>query len=203
MEQAEKQMRLDQLALSWGGCVSCELSRSRQCVVFHRGNPNAAIAIVGDAPGRAEEARGVPFAGQAGKVIDALLIEAKVSFADVCFLNMIGCRTPGGRAPQRNELKACEPRTLDMLRTIDPAVVLMVGLVAARGLSEVTSIGPWRGTPVTVSLGACKTTRGVVTYHPAFLANATDSTKVHRQMLSDVKVARAIASQSRTLEEVL
>lgn len=183
--------------------MSCALSTSRARVVFHRGNPNAAIAVVGDAPGRSEESRGLPFVGQAGRVIDALLIDAKISFGDVCFLTMVGCRTPGGRAPRREELGACRPRTLDMLRTIDPAVVVMVGLTAARALSEVTSIGPWRGAPVTVSLGAGRTVRGVATYHPAFLQNATDATKVHRQMLSDFNVARALAAEIRTLQDAL
>jgi uracil-DNA glycosylase family 4 len=113
----------------------------------------------------------------------------------VCFVNMVGCRTPLGQSPRREELAACLPRTLEMLRTIDPAVVLMLGLTAA-SLASVTSIGPWRGMPVEVSLGKQRSCRGVVTYHPSFLLQ-TNSARVRRHMLSDIKVARAIARKDR------
>jgi DNA polymerase len=197
IDAAAKGRRLEQLALSWRSCTDCALSGSRQRVVFYRGNPSASIAIVGEAPGHEEDVRGIPFVGPAGKVIDGLLREAKVSFDDVCFVNMVGCRPPGNRAPKRAELVACEPRTLDMLRTVDPAVVLMLGLTAAK-LAGVTSIGPWRGMPVRVELGKQRSCRGVVTYHPSFLLRQGNSARVRRHMLSDIKVARAIARKDRS-----
>lgn len=192
-----KRRRLEQLALSWRSCTDCALSRSRERVVFYRGNPNASLAIVGEAPGHEEDVRGVPFVGPAGKVIDSLLLDAKVSFDDVCFVNMVGCRPPANRAPKRDELAACAPRTLDMIRTIDPAAVLMLGLTAAK-LASVTSIGPWRGMPVQVELGKQRSCRGVVTYHPSFLLRQGNSARIRRHMLSDIKVVRAIARKDRT-----
>lgn len=191
-----KKRRLEQLALSWRSCVDCALSRSRSRVVFYRGNPNARIAIVGDAPGHEEDVRGVPFVGPAGKVIDSLLLEAKVPFDDVCFLNVTGCRTPANRAPKREEIDACAPRTIDMLRTIDPMAILMLGLTAAKKLAGVTSIGPWRGMPVQVELGNL-TCRGVVTYHPSFLLRQGNSARIRRHMISDIKVACALAHASK------
>jgi len=192
-----KRKRLEQLSLSWRSCTDCALSHSRSRVVFYRGNPDARMAIVGDAPGREEDVRGVPFVGPAGKLLDGLLVEAKVSFDDVCFVNMVGCRAPAGRMPKRDELAACRPRTLDMLRTVNPVVVLMLGLTAAAKLAGVTSIGPWRGMPVAVELGLQRSCRGVVTYHPSFLLRQSNSPKVRRCMLSDIRVARAISRKDR------
>lgn len=193
----DQRVRLEQLALSWRSCTDCELSRARQRVVFYRGNPDASLAIVGEAPGHDEDFRGVPFVGPAGKVIDGLLVEAKVSFDEVVFLNMVGCRPPNNRAPKRAELDACRARTLGMLNVIDPDCVLMLGLTAAR-LAGVTSIGPWRGRAVDVDLGKIGVrfrgrSRGVVTYHPSFLLRQGNSPKIRGHMLHDIKLARAIA----------
>ncbi len=195
--EVAKRRHLEQLALSWRSCSDCALSRSRQRVVFYRGNPNALIAIVGEAPGAEEDVRGAPFVGPAGRVINGLLLEAKVSFDDVCFLNMVGCRPPANRVPRREELLACEPRTLDMLRTVNPSVVLMLGRTAAK-LASIPAIGPWRGMPVQVELGKQRSCRGVVTYHPSFLLREGNSAKIRRQMLSDIKVARAIGRKDAT-----
>lgn len=193
-----KRRRLEQLSLSWRSCVDCELSRARSRVVFYRGEPDALIAIVGEAPGHDEDLRGLPFVGAAGKALDGLLLEAKVPFSEVCFVNMVGCRPPQNRAPKREELVACSSRTLDMLRTIDPACVLLLGLTAAK-LAGVTSIGPWRGQPVRVELGRQRSSRGVVTYHPSFLLRQGNSAKIRRRMVSDIRVARAIARARKDL----
>lgn len=194
--------RLDQLSLSWRSCTDCALSRTRSRVVSYRGNPDASIVLVGEAPGQEEDTRGVPFVGPAGRVINGLLLEAKVSFDGVAFVNMVGCRPPANRKPAREELVACEPRTLDMIRTIDPVVVIMLGLTAAK-LASVPSIGPWRGMPVRVELGRGRSCRGVVTYHPSYLLRQGNDPRIRRRMLSDIKVARAIARRDGTDRDIL
>jgi uracil-DNA glycosylase family 4 len=194
--------RLEQLAMPWVGCVDCALCHSRSRVVFYRGNASATIAIVGDAPGREEDVRGLPSIGPAGKLLDEILLEAKVSFDDVCYLNMVGCRPPSDRAPKHEELVACEPRTLAMLRVINPAVVIMLGIAAAK-LASVTSIGPWRGMPIRINLGFEGTCRGIVTHHPAFVLRHPDMPNLRRQMLSDIKVARSLASTAQRSERDL
>lgn len=189
--------RLEVVSLSWRSCTDCALSRSRSHVVSYRGEPNASIVLVGEAPGQEEDSRGVPFVGPAGRVINSLLHEAKVSFGDVAFVNMVGCRPPANRKPLREELIACEPRTLDMIRTMNPVVVIMLGLTAAK-LAVVPSIGPWRGKPVRVELGRQRSCRGVVTYHPSYLMRQGNDPRIRRRMLSDIKVARAIARRDGT-----
>jgi DNA polymerase len=201
----DAQRQLAQLALSWAGCTSCGLCTMRSRVVFHRGNPSGSIAIVGDAPGREEDARGLPFVGPAGKLLDEMLAAAKVSFDDVCYLNLIGCRTPYDRAPNREEIGPCLARTLGMLRAIDPAVVIMLGLTAANTLAHVTSVGPWRGMPVEVELDRGRSCRGIVTYHPRFLLQHSGHrlAALRRNMLSDLKVARALASTRKDSRDLL
>ena len=184
--------RLEQLSLAWRSCVDCALARSRQHVVSYRGSPTAPIALVGEAPGQEEDLRGVPFVGPSGRVVNDLLLEAKVSFDDVFFVNMVGCRPPADRAPSHEELLACESRALDMLRTVEPIALIMFGVAAAK-LAAVTSIGPWRGKPLRVELGNGRSCRGVVTYHPSFLIRQGGDQRFRRRMLSDIKVARAIA----------
>lgn len=194
-ERANRQ--LAQLALSWRSCVDCALARSRSQVVFYRGNPNASLAIVGEAPGHDEDLRGQPFVGSSGRIMDSLLTEAKVAFDDVCFLNMVGCRPPNNRVPYAAELDACKPRTRGMLNAIDPDCILMLGLTAAKNLAGVTSIGPWRGRAVDVDLGRHGRergrARGVVTYHPSFLLRQGNSAKVRAHMVHDIRIASALA----------
>lgn len=197
MTDERKARHLEQLALSWRSCVDCALSRSRQRVVFYRGSVSASIVLVGEAPGAEEDERGVPFVGPSGRAINGLLLEAKVPFDDVCFVNMVGCRPPSNRKPAREELLACSPRTLDMIRAIEPRVLIMLGLTAAK-LAAVPAIGPWRGQPVRVELGKGLSCRGIVTYHPSYLLREGNAPKIHRRMLSDIKVARAIARRDGT-----
>lgn len=188
-----KGKRLEQLALSWRSCTDCALARSRTLVVFHRGNPDARIAIIGDAPGQEEDSRGIPFVGVVGKVLDSLLSEAKVAFDDVCYLNMVGCRAPAYRAPLAPELVACSPRTVAMIRAVDPVVLLLLGRTAA-SLAKVTSIGPWRGMPTSAEVGG-KRYRAVVSYHPSFLIREHGDLKIRQQMVFDIKVAHAISQE--------
>lgn len=196
-------VRLDQLALSWRSCTDCALAHGRSRVVFYRGNPDAPICIVGAAPTRDDDARGEPLMGSVGKLLDELLDAAKVSSEEVFMMHMLGCRTPQDRAPRMPELRACAPRTLAMLTAVNPGAVLMLGITAAK-LAGVTSVGPWRGMPVDVKLNA-RTLRGVVTYRPEFVldaqaqGNRMTALSLRSMMVSDIKVARSLASARRVL----
>lgn len=187
-----KTRRLEQLVQGWKSCTDCSLAIGRTKVVFYRGNPEARLLIIGEAPGADEDSRGKPFVGRAGHALDDLLIKAGLNPAeDVFVMNRIGCRPPGNRVPKTNELKACSPRTDYMIKTVDPGVILLLGLTAAK-LAGVTSVGPWRGQPVEVELNG-SVYRAVVTYHPSFLLRQGNSSKLARRMISDIKVARAIS----------
>src|SRR5579872_2939208 len=90
------------------GCVRCPLHQTRTQVVFGAGNADAELMFVGEAPGANEDRLGLPFVGQAGKLLDKLLGEIGLERKDVFIANTLKCRPPDNRDPQPNEIAACE-----------------------------------------------------------------------------------------------
>ena len=125
----------DSLAAECGACRRCGLAATRQQVVVGRGNPNARLLLVGEAPGAEEEACGQPFVGRSGRLLEAMLAAAGLSSErDLYIANVIKCRPPGNRKPSRTEIEACRPwleRQIDLVR---PQLVLLVGATALEAL---------------------------------------------------------------------
>src|SRR6266496_6165748 len=130
--------RLDELeayAQSVAGCTRCRLSQGRTQVVFGSGNPRADLLFVGEAPGFHEDKQGLPFVGQAGKLLEKLLAGIGLSRADVYIANVLMCRPPGNRDPQLDEIEACESHLFRKLELIEPMVVATLGNFATKLLS--------------------------------------------------------------------
>ena len=119
----------------WSGCTRCALSAGRTQVVFGSGNPDADLMFVGEAPGFHEDQQGVPFVGQAGKLLERLLNGIGLSRADVYIANVLKCRPPGNRDPQPDEIEACEPHLFRQIELIQPTVVATLGNFATKLLS--------------------------------------------------------------------
>jgi uracil-DNA glycosylase len=129
---------LDQLqayADEVAGCTRCRLAQGRTQVVFGSGNPHADLMFVGEAPGFHEDKQGVPFVGQAGKLLDKLLAGIGMSRQDVFVANVLKCRPPGNRDPQPDEIEACERHLFHQIELIEPAVVATLGNFATKLLS--------------------------------------------------------------------
>src|ERR1700736_5853629 len=90
------------------GCVRCPLHQTRTTVVFGAGNADADLMFVGEGPGANEDRMGLPFVGQAGQLLDKLLVEIGMERTDVFVANTIKCRPPDNRDPHPNEIEACE-----------------------------------------------------------------------------------------------
>src|SRR5436853_6931013 len=88
-------------------CQRCPLAETRTNVVFGAGNADADLMFVGEAPGANEDRMGLPFVGQAGKLLDKLLGEIGLERADVFVINTLKCRPPDNRDPHPNEIEAC------------------------------------------------------------------------------------------------
>ena len=116
-------------------CTRCRLAQGRTQVVFGAGNPHADLMFVGEAPGFHEDKQGVPFVGQAGKVLAALLEGIGLSRADVYIANTIKCRPPGNRDPQPDEIEACEPHLFRQIELIAPKLIATLGNHATKTLS--------------------------------------------------------------------
>ena len=112
-------------------CRACDLATTRQQVVVGRGNPNARLMLIGEAPGAREDATGQPFVGRSGQALDRLLVEVGLQpQSDLYICNAVKCRPPGNRRPRRQELEACRPWLDQQLALIDPAVVVLAGATA-------------------------------------------------------------------------
>lgn len=117
----------------YANCAGCHLSNRRTRVSFIKGNPLAACAFFGEGPGRTEDAQGVPFVGESGRLEDKLCLEQGIDpLTDLCWFNLVGCRPCDTRwAPNRPpscvERFACSERTLMLLRAIRPRVVVCLG----------------------------------------------------------------------------
>src|SRR6266496_4036259 len=130
--------RLDELeayAQSVAGCTRCRLSQGRTQVVFGSGNPKADLMFVGEAPGFHEDKQGVPFVGQAGKLLERLLAGIGLQRSDVYVANVLKCRPPGNRDPQPDEIESCESHLFRQIELIEPKVIATLGNFATKLLS--------------------------------------------------------------------
>lgn len=119
-----------------GECTRCPLHKSRTRVVFGDGNEQARLLFVGEAPGRAEDAQGLPFVGPAGRLLDQLLSDIGLERRDVYITNVVKCRPPGNRDPLPNEMNTCNPFLQSQIELIRPKIVCALGRVAAGVMLE-------------------------------------------------------------------
>jgi DNA polymerase len=126
---------LSAYAASVAGCTRCRLSQGRTQVVFGSGNPQADLMFVGEAPGFHEDKQGLPFVGQAGKLLERLLAGIGLTRQDVYIANTLKCRPPGNRDPQPDEIESCEPHLFRQIELIEPKVVATLGNFATKLLS--------------------------------------------------------------------
>jgi DNA polymerase len=145
-------------------CTRCpELVASRIQVVPGVRPSGARLALVGEAPGAAEDEAGLPFVGRSGQWIDAALNDAGLDRAEVAVVNVLKCRPPANRKPRRAEVASCRPWLDEQLAMIDPALVVALGGSAAEWFFGPSArIGALRGTPHEVD-----GRRVLVTYHPS------------------------------------
>ena len=117
------------------GCTRCRLAQTRTQVVFGAGDPHADLMFVGEAPGFHEDKQGLPFVGQAGKLLDQLLAGIGLDRSQVYVANVLKCRPPGNRDPQPDEIEACEPHLFRQIELIRPKLVATLGNFATKLLS--------------------------------------------------------------------
>jgi len=112
-------------------CMRCELGTTRNKFVFGAGDPNADLLIIGEAPGRDEDAQGEPFVGRSGKLLTTILESIQLSRDDVFIANILKCRPPNNRRPSTSEVDTCEVYLHKQIELINPKYILALGLTAA------------------------------------------------------------------------
>ncbi len=122
-------------AAETAGCVRCPLAETRTRVVFGSGHPDAELMLVGEAPGFHDDQGGVPFAGQAGELLERLLAGIGLDRGEVYLANVLKCRPPQNRDPLETEIAACEPHLFRQIELVRPRVVATLGNFATKLLS--------------------------------------------------------------------
>jgi uracil-DNA glycosylase len=149
-----------------GDCTRCRLhQQGRKQIVFGVGNPRADLMFIGEAPGADEDQQGEPFVGRAGQLLNNMIKAMGVQREQVYIANIIKCRPPGNRTPERDECETCSPFLMRQIAVVHPKVIVALGAVAAKTLLAVNA-------PMSELRGRWFDFRGTklaVTYHPAFL----------------------------------
>lgn len=161
----EKPRTLEALREQLTACERCHLCEGRNRVVFGVGNPEADLVFVGDTPGREEDVQGEPFVGEAGKLLDRILVAMGLERSQVYICNVIKCRPPKNRDPLTDEIATCEPFLVRQLELIKPRMIVSLGKFSAQTLlqseEDISRLrGKWhsyQGIPL------------MPTYHPAYL----------------------------------
>jgi len=148
-----------------GECTRCKLHKGRNKIVFGDGNPRAELVFVGEGPGADEDAQGLPFVGRAGKLLTQMIEAMGLQRKDVYICNVVKCRPPENRAPEKDEVQTCSPFLLRQLDAIAPKVIVCLGSVAAQTLLETNrGISHFRGEWLEF-----RGRKLMATYHPAYL----------------------------------
>jgi uracil-DNA glycosylase family 4 len=149
------------------GCTRCPLHQTRTTVVFGSGNADADLMFVGEAPGANEDKQGLPFVGQAGKLLDKLLAEIGLDRSQVFVVNTVKCRPPNNRDPHPNEIEACNEYLRRQVELIEPTVICTLGNFSTKLLrNDTTGISRLHGQAEIRILGA-RAIRLYPLYHPA------------------------------------
>jgi uracil-DNA glycosylase len=160
-----KNAELDSIREDIGDCTRCRLSKGRKQIVFGVGNVDADIMFVGEGPGADEDEQGEPFVGRAGQLLNNMITAMGIKREDVYIANVVKCRPPGNRTPERDECDTCSPFLLKQIDTVKPKVIVALGAVAAKTLLGVNdSMANLRG-----QIYDFRNTKLAVTYHPAYL----------------------------------
>src|SRR5215216_6073442 len=163
--------RREELKAVWRQAQACtlcpQLAATRQTVVFGSGNADADLMFAGEAPGANEDKQGLPFVGQAGRLLDTLLSEIGLTRADVFVVNTLKCRPPGNRDPLPQEIDACQDYLFRQLELIEPRVVCTLGNFATKLLrGDPTGITRLHGRDEVRAIGS-RAVRLYPLFHPA------------------------------------
>jgi uracil-DNA glycosylase family 4 len=156
-------------------CQRCKLAKlGRKQIVFGTGDPHAELMFIGEGPGADEDAQGLPFVGRAGQLLNNMIGAMGLKREQVYIANIVKCRPPGNRTPERDECDTCSPFLMRQINVIRPKVIVALGATAAKNLLGMNdSMASMRGRFYDFSPpsegGEPFESKLAVTYHPAFL----------------------------------
>lgn len=182
----DKEKLLSEIAREVIICQKCELAKTRIKAVPGYGNLNAEIMFIGEAPGRNEDEQGLPFVGQAGKILDKALFENGLRREDCFIANVAKCRPPENRVPTPEEVNCCFPYLTLQIKIIEPKCIILLGATALKYFmsEEKPSISSLRGKKIVI-----KGRIFVPTYHPAACLR---NYKYYETIVKDIAFAKSL-----------
>jgi uracil-DNA glycosylase len=156
---------LERIRQDLGECTRCKLHKARTNIVFGTGNRKAELVFVGEGPGHDEDVQGEPFVGRAGRLLTQMIEAMGLERQDVYICNVVKCRPPENRLPEKDEITTCSPFLVRQLAAIQPKVICCLGACAAQTLLETNQgISRFRG-----EWFDYRGAKLMATYHPAYL----------------------------------
>ena len=182
-------MEINELNARISTCTLCDLCKGRKNAVPGEGRVPAALMIIGEAPGKFEDAAGRPFIGMSGKFLTKYLEMAGIRREDVFITNAVKCRPPNNRKPKMEEIEVCRPYLVSQLSLVNPKLVLALGVSAASALGmSFSHLSEIRG-KVTDGMIGGKSVKIYVTFHPSFPMRFP---KARDTFLDDLKKAKEL-----------
>jgi uracil-DNA glycosylase len=180
-----------------GECTRCKLHKTRNNIVFGDGNPKAELVFVGEGPGHDEDVQGLPFVGRAGKLLTQMIEAMGLQRKDVYICNVVKCRPPENRLPEKDEITPCSPFLLRQIDAIAPKVIVCLGACATQTLLETTrGISNFRGQWLEF-----RGRKLMATYHPAYLLrNPSAKSEVWKDLQKVMAVLGLEAKKSKSAE---
>ena len=166
-----------------GDCDRCKLARGRKTIVFGEGNPHAELVFVGEGPGADEDEQGRPFVGRAGQLLNRMIQLIGMKREDVYICNVVKCRPPGNRTPEKDEIDTCSPFLYRQIEAIKPRLVCCLGAPAVR-----TVLGIKEGiTKIRGRFYDFGGSRALATVHPAYVLRNPREEKILREDFEKIR----------------
>ena len=124
----------EELEESIQNCQKCRLCENRKNIVFGEGNKNADIMLIGEGPGADEDIQGIPFVGKAGKLMNSAFEALEINRDDVYIANVVKCRPPNNRNPEKDEETACLDYLRNQVILVKPKIIVLLGNVALKAI---------------------------------------------------------------------
>jgi len=178
---------LDIVQAEVSACTKCGLHATRKNTVFSRGNPQAPLCIVGEAPGEEEDLQALPFVGRSGKLLDETI--AKLGLdpqKDIYVCNIIKCRPPGNRRPEESEVNSCIDYLDEQLKLVNPKVIVALGSTSIDSLMPANTLGI---TKIRGRLFKYGKTPLIPTYHPSYVLRNGGRGPVYDDFKKDLETA--------------
>ena len=156
---------LEKIRADLGDCTRCRLSKARHTIVYGVGNPHAELMFAGEGPGADEDAQGIPFVGRAGQLLTQMIEAMGLKREDVYIANVVKCRPPENRLPEKDEIATCSPFLIRQIDAIKPKVLVALGACAVQTLLA----APVAITKIRGQWYDFRGIRMMPTFHPAYL----------------------------------